>query len=115
MSARRPPAGSPAGEPAFDAPGALRATAAGVELPAEETRALWQRFSAYMDEHRGDLPGFAASEGFAYAAARYTRGAAVLELAHEAPPPPPPKKPATRRGAGPRRPTGPARGPRRRG
>jgi hypothetical protein len=28
-------------------------------------RALWQRFSAWMEEHRGDLAGFARSEGFA--------------------------------------------------
>ncbi len=28
-------------------------------------KAFWQRFSAYMEEHKGDLGGFAASEGLA--------------------------------------------------
>jgi hypothetical protein len=28
-------------------------------------KAFWQRFSAYMDEHKGDLGGFAALEGLA--------------------------------------------------
>ena len=30
-----------------------------------EARAFWQRFSDWMEEHRGDLAGFAAKEGFA--------------------------------------------------
>ena len=37
----------------------------GVRLPEEEARALWQRFSDWMEDHRGDLAGFAAQEGFA--------------------------------------------------
>lgn len=37
----------------------------GVALPEEEARAFWQRFSDWMEEHRGDLAGFAANEGFA--------------------------------------------------
>lgn len=37
----------------------------GVALPEEDARALWERFSAWMEEHRGDLAGFAAREGFA--------------------------------------------------
>jgi hypothetical protein len=36
----------------------------GVALPADEARALWERFSEWMEEHRGDLAGFAAREGF---------------------------------------------------
>ena len=36
----------------------------GVALPPEEARALWERFSDWMEEHRGDLAGFAAKEGF---------------------------------------------------
>ncbi len=37
----------------------------GIALPDEEARALWGRFSAWMDDRRGDLAGFAAREGFA--------------------------------------------------
>lgn len=37
----------------------------GIALPEREARPLWQRFSAWMDEHKGDLAGFAAAEGFA--------------------------------------------------
>jgi hypothetical protein len=35
----------------------------GVALPEEQARAFWQRFSAHMEAHRGDLQGFAAAEG----------------------------------------------------
>jgi hypothetical protein len=34
-------------------------------MPQEEARAFWQRFSDWMEDHRGDLAGFAAREGFA--------------------------------------------------
>ena len=37
----------------------------GAPLPEAEAIALWDRFSAWMEEHRGDLKGFAAQEGFA--------------------------------------------------
>jgi len=37
----------------------------GVALPEADARAFWERFSAYMDAHRGDLAGFARVEGFA--------------------------------------------------
>ena len=36
----------------------------GVPLPEEEARALCERFSEWMEEHRGDLAGFATREGF---------------------------------------------------
>ena len=36
----------------------------GVALPDDEARALWERFSDWMEEHRGDLAGFATREGF---------------------------------------------------
>lgn len=44
---------------------ALKVLVDGVALPEAEGRALWQRFSAHMEAHRGDLEGFAKSEGFA--------------------------------------------------
>ena len=44
---------------------ALRVLVEGVALPDEEARALWRRFSAWMDANVGDLAGFAHAEGFA--------------------------------------------------
>ena len=43
----------------------LRVLIDGQPMPPEEARAFWQRFSDHMEEHRGDLAGFAAKEGFA--------------------------------------------------
>jgi hypothetical protein len=37
----------------------------GQPLPDDEAVAFWDRFSAWMEEHRGDLAGFAAKEGYA--------------------------------------------------
>ena len=37
----------------------------GAPLPDAEAVALWDRFSTWMEEHRGDLAGFAAQEGYA--------------------------------------------------
>jgi hypothetical protein len=37
----------------------------GAALPEEQALALWERFSTWMEEHRGDLAGFAAQEGYA--------------------------------------------------
>lgn len=34
-------------------------------MPDADARAFWERFSAWMEDHRGDLAGFASSEGFA--------------------------------------------------
>jgi hypothetical protein len=36
----------------------------GTPMPDAEAHALWERFSDWMEEHRGDLAGFAAKEGF---------------------------------------------------
>jgi hypothetical protein len=36
----------------------------GTQMPEAEGRAFWERFSAWMEEHRGDLAGFAAQEGY---------------------------------------------------
>jgi hypothetical protein len=33
-------------------------------LAEPDARALWQRFSAWMETHEGDLAGFARAEGF---------------------------------------------------
>lgn len=37
----------------------------GAPMAEEQALALWDRFSAWMEEHRGDLAGFAAQEGYA--------------------------------------------------
>jgi hypothetical protein len=37
----------------------------GKPIPEEEALAFWDRFSTWMEEHRGDLAGFAAKEGYA--------------------------------------------------
>ena len=34
-------------------------------MPEAEALSFWERFSDWMEEHRGDLAGFAAQEGFA--------------------------------------------------
>jgi hypothetical protein len=37
----------------------------GAPLPEPEAHALWERFSDWMEEHKGDLAGFAVQEGYA--------------------------------------------------
>ncbi len=45
--------------------GALVVLVDGELMEEALAKAFWQRFSAYMDEHKGDLGGFAAQEGLA--------------------------------------------------
>ena len=61
---------------------ALRAFVNGEELEEPAARALWERFSAYLESHPGDEAGFAVTEGRRFATACFVRGAgaAVLEL-----------------------------------
>ena len=56
----------------------------GRPLPDDEARAMWVRFSAWMDEHRGDFDGFAKSEGFVSARPETRGGKAVLVLSTKA-------------------------------
>ena len=37
----------------------------GAAMAEEPARAFWARFSAWMEDHRGDLGGFARAEGLA--------------------------------------------------
>jgi hypothetical protein len=80
--------------------GALHVKVDGVALPEDEARRLWRKFSEYMEEHKGDLSGFAKSEGFVSAHPRSEGGRAVLVLSRTAPQeaygslPKPPGKPA---------------------
>jgi hypothetical protein len=57
---------------------ALKVLAEGVELPDEEARAMWRRFSAWMDANVGDLAGFAQTEGFASLHPEMHEGSPVL-------------------------------------
>ena len=36
----------------------------GAPMAEEQALALWDRFSTWMEDHRGDLAGFAAQEGY---------------------------------------------------
>ena len=55
----------------------------GRRVPEDEARALWMRFSAHMDAHRGDFEGFAAAEGYASAAVAVAGGTPTLSLTTE--------------------------------
>jgi hypothetical protein len=51
-------------------------------LHEKAARDLWRRFSAYMDEHHGDLGGFAKTEGFTSVRPSFEQGAAILLASH---------------------------------
>ena len=57
---------------------ALQVLVDGVALPEEEGRELWKRFSEWMEEHKGDLAGFAASQGYTSIRPATSGGAPVL-------------------------------------
>ncbi len=65
--------------------GNLGAEIDGAALPDDAARALWQRFSAHMEAHQGDLAGFAKAEGFLSARTRVVAGKAVLVLSQTEP------------------------------
>ena len=50
-----------------------------------EARAFWDRFSVYMEAHRGDLAGFAKREGFASVHPSTEAGGAVLLVSRTEP------------------------------
>ena len=56
----------------------LRVIVDGEPMPVEEAIAFWKRFSAWMDEHQGDLGGFAKSEGLASVQPEMHSGAPIL-------------------------------------
>lgn len=55
----------------------------GTALPDDEARAMWERFSDWMEEHRGDLAGFAKQEGFVSAHPGVDNGKPILLLSRE--------------------------------
>jgi hypothetical protein len=64
---------------------ALRVVIDGAPLEDAEARAFWKRFSAWMDEHRGDLAGFARTEGLASVHPEMHGGGPVLVGSRSAP------------------------------
>jgi hypothetical protein len=56
----------------------------GAPLDPEAARALWTEFSQHMDEHRGDMAGFAKLKGWRSVAPEYRQGKAVLVVRTEA-------------------------------
>jgi hypothetical protein len=63
---------------------ALRVVVDGEAMKDGDAIALWQRFSAYMDEHKGDLAGFASLEGFASIHPAMDKGLPVLVASRSA-------------------------------
>jgi hypothetical protein len=63
----------------------LRVLVDGEALPTEEGLAFWKRFSAWMDEHPGDLAGFAKSEGLSSVTPEMHSGAPVLVASRTTP------------------------------
>jgi len=63
----------------------LRVVVDGEPMPPEEGLAFWKRFSVWMDEHPGDLAGFAKSEGLASVHPEMHAGAPVLVASRDAP------------------------------
>ena len=57
----------------------------GEPLAEAQAREFWQRFSDYMEEHRGDLRGFAEKEGFASVHPRVGAQGAELVVSRTAP------------------------------
>lgn len=50
----------------------------GVALPDDEARELWTKFSEHMDEHQGDMAGFAKLCGYHRVSPEARKGQAVL-------------------------------------
>ena len=63
----------------------LRVVVDGEPMPAEEGIAFWKRFSTWMDEHPGDLAGFAKSEGLASVQPEMHAGSPVLVASRSTP------------------------------
>ncbi|MBK6518725.1 MAG: hypothetical protein IPG04_32445 [Polyangiaceae bacterium] len=58
--------------------GRLAVMVDGKPAPEEEARTIWNDFSLHMDEHQGDLAGFAAKRGWASVRPEPRGGRAVL-------------------------------------
>ncbi len=68
----------------------LAALIDGTPLDPAAARGLWAEFSTHMDEHRGDMAGFAKKKGWHSVVPEYRQGKAVLVVSTV----PMPEKPA---------------------
>jgi hypothetical protein len=82
-------------------PSRLAVLVDGAPQDPDASRALWTEFSAHMDEHRGDMAGFARKKGWLSVTPEYQSGKAVLVVKTGAVPEPPAAKP---KAAGPKPP-----------
>jgi hypothetical protein len=57
----------------------------GAPMPEEEARTFWRRFSDWMEDHKGDLAGFAETEGLASVHPEMHDGMPVLIASKTAP------------------------------
>jgi hypothetical protein len=64
---------------------ALKVHVDGAPLGDDEARAFWKRFSDYMEDHKGDLAGFATSEGLTSVRPEMHLGDAVLVASRSVP------------------------------
>lgn len=95
--------------------GSLVVLVDGEPMPEPDARAFWQRFSDWMEEHRGDLAGFAKAEGFASVHPGVDGGRPVLRASRSnAQRPYAPAKAEGGPGGSPSRHGGPSTGPGRR-
>jgi hypothetical protein len=62
----------------------LRVLVDGAPMADEAAQAFWKRFSAWMEEHRGDLGGFAQAEGLVSVHPQMHAGEAVLVASRSA-------------------------------
>ncbi len=65
--------------------GELRVVVDGAPLAEEAAREFWRRFSDWMEQHVGDLAGFAAAEGLASVKPEVHGGRPVLVASRTAP------------------------------
>ena len=84
MATKRSKRGGKSGGPATRPEAATRPRLVvlldGEALPEDAARELWTKFSAHMDEHRGDMTGFATQHGYASVSPEYRKGQAVLVI-----------------------------------
>jgi hypothetical protein len=69
----------------MNARGNLGVSVDGTALAVDEARAFWRRFNRWMEDHFGDLAGFAAAEGFTSVRPEVHDGVPVLVASRTAP------------------------------
>jgi len=75
----------------------LAAVVDGKTAEPSDAKALWERFSSYMDEHQGDFDGFAKQEGLLAARVDVVQGVPTLTLSSSKERTPEPRQAPTKR------------------